>query len=127
MRNKIKKILLIILLTTPGPAFSNPEILGKFSTVSETECNSEIHFQKNAKGVFLESCRRRDGTYKDDIHRTIISWHIKDKKIIVNINGINETFTYDDKLSCAYFGKDGNANGLVGFDLFFWRKPITCK
>jgi len=87
----------------------------------------QLPFQKNAKGVFLESCRRRDGTYKDDIHRTIISWHIKDKKIIVNINGINETFTYDDKLSCAYFGKDGNANGLVGFDLFFWRKPITCK
>ena len=123
----MKKILFILLLITSNFAFSNQEIFGKFSTVSESECNSEIHFMENSTGVFLESCLKKDGTYKDDIHRTIISWHIEDKKIIVKINGINETFTYDDKLSCEHFGKDGNANGLVGFDLFFWRKPIKCK
>jgi len=127
MRNKMKKILFIMLITTSNPAFSNQKIIGEFTTVNESECNSEIHFQENGKGVFLESCLRRDGTYKTDIHRTQVSWHLKNEKIIVQINGINETFTYDDKLSCDHFGKNGNANGLIGFDLFFWRKPVKCE
>lgn len=124
---KMKPVFLITLFAISGPVFSSQNITGEFSTVSESECNSEIHFYKDGKGVFIDSCRREDGTHIYNVEKNIFSWHIKNNKIIAKINGINETFTYHDKLSCAYFGENGSANGLIGFDLYFWRKPIICK
>lgn len=122
----MKSLIILIVLSISNPVFSLQKILGEFSTVSESECNSEIPLFKNGKGIFLESCRREDGTYVD-MDKHDISWLINENKLTVKINGINEPFTYHNKLSCIDFGEKGNANGLVGFDLHFWRKSIKCK
>lgn len=125
---KIMKIVfLIMLFAISNPAFSSQKIIGKFTTVSESECNSEIHFLKNGAGVFIDSCRRDDGSYFGNIYKDKISWQINDDTLIVKINGINEVFTYHNALSCIYFGEHGSTGGLVGFDLYFWKKPIKCK
>jgi len=124
----MKLLFLIIIFAISNPIFSSQEIPGEFTTVSESECNSEIHFFKNGKGVFIDSCRREDGSYIGDIYKDNISWHIiNDEKLLVKINGINEIFTYYSKLSCIYFGETGDSNGLAGLDLYFWRKPVKCK
>jgi len=123
----MKLVFIIITIVISNPFFSSQKILGEFTTVSESECNSELHFFKNGKGVFIDSCRREDGSYIGDIYKDNISWYINSDVVFVKINGINETFTYDSNLSCIYFGKNGSLNGLVGFDLYFWRKPIKCK
>ena len=122
----MKLFFILTALAISNFVFSSQTIHGEFSTVSESECNSEIHFFKNGKGIFLESCRIEDGT-NVDIDKHDISWLINENKLTVKINGINEPFTYHNKLSCIDFGEKGNANGLVGFDLHFWRKPIKCK
>lgn len=123
----MKTAFLIIILAITNPVFSSPEILGEFTTVSEAACNSEIHFFKEGKGVFIDSCRAKDGTYFGNVYKDNISWQIKNDILVVKINGINETFSYHNKLSCNYFGEHGSANGLVGFDLYFWRKQVKCK
>ena len=123
----MKFTFLIILFSLSTPLFSSEKILGEFSTVSESACNSEIHFLKNGKGVFIDSCRREDGSHIETIDKQNISWQINNKKTLVKINGLDETFTYHSQLSCSPFGESGNANGLVGFDLYFWKKPIKCK
>ena len=123
----MKFTFLIILFSLSTPLFSSEKILGEFSTVSESECNSEIHFFKNGKGIFVDSCRKDDGSHINTIDKQNISWQLNNNKILVKINGLDETFTYHSQLSCSPFGKRGNANGLVGFDLYFWKKPIKCK
>ncbi|NOY67499.1 MAG: hypothetical protein GXP13_08860 [Gammaproteobacteria bacterium] len=123
----MKPVFLIILLTASSPVYSSQEILGKFTTVSEAACNSEIHFFKHGKGVFIDSCRNEDGIYFGKIYTDDISWQINNNRLTVKINGLNESFTYHKKLSCHYFGEDGFSNGLVGFDLYFWRTPVKCK
>lgn len=123
----MKFTFLIILFVFSNPIFSSKKILGGFSTVSESACNSEIHFFENGKGVFIDSCRRDDGSHAGEIDKQNISWYVNDKKILVKINGLNEVFTYNNNLSCHPFGEKGYSNGLIGFDLYFWRKPIECK
>ncbi len=123
----MKPILLFIIFTISTPVFSAQNIIGKFSTVSESECNSEIHFLKNGEGVFIDACHREDGSLIGDIKKSTISWQIKNKELIVKIHGISETVTCHDKLSCVYFGENGHSNSLVGFDLYFWKTPIKCK
>lgn len=122
----MKSIFLIIIFVISNPVISSQKILGEFTTVSESKCNSEIHFFENGKGVFIDYCRRENGTYIGDIHKDNISWHINNNILLVKINGINEIFTYHSKLSCNYFGVNGDSSGLIGFDLYFWRKPIKC-
>lgn len=123
----MKSFLLIIVFCISNPVMSSQKILGKFSTVSESQCDSEIHLFKNGKGIFLEYCRREDASHIDDVIKQKISWLMSKNKLTVKINGINELFTYHDKLSCVDFGEQGNANGLIGFDYHFWRTPIICK
>lgn len=123
----MKLTFLIILFVFSNPIFSYEKILGEFSTVSESACNSEIHFFKNGKGVFIDSCRSEDGYFLGNIDKQNISWKVNDNKIIVKINSLNEVFTYHNNLSCHPFGEMGYSNGLIGFDLYFWRKPIECK
>jgi len=123
----MKSVLLIISIAITNPVVLSQKIPGEYTTVSESECNSELRLFKNGKGVFIDSCRSEDGTYIGDIYKDNISWHINGDVLLVKINGINEIFTYDSKLSCAYFGENGYSNGLVGFDLYFWRKPVKCK
>lgn len=118
---------LIILFAFSNPIFSYEKILGEFSTVSESACNSEIHYFKNGKGIFIDSCRSEDGSLLGNIDKQNISWKVNDNKIIVKINGLNEVFTYHNNLSCIPFGEKGHSNGLIGFDLYFWRKPTVCK
>ncbi len=109
------------------PAFSSEELSEKFTTMNESECNSEIHFFKNGKGYFIDSCRGENGLYVGKIYKNEISWLMKEGRFQVKINGVNEGFTYIEKLSCKYFGEVGYANGLVGFDMYFWKMPIQCK
>lgn len=123
----MKSLLIIIIFSLSNPVFSSQTILGKFSTVSESQCNSEIHLFKNGAGFFVESCRRDDDSHFDEVAKQEISWLMNKNKLTININGINESFTYHNKLSCIDFGEKGSANGLVGFDFHFWRKPIKCK
>jgi hypothetical protein len=52
MRNKMKSLTILIALAISNPVFSSQKILGEFSTVSESECNSEIHLFKNGKAFF---------------------------------------------------------------------------
>jgi len=73
------------------------------------------------KYIFIDSCYREDGSHIDTIDKQNISWHINNNKILVTINDLNETFTYHSQLSCSPFGESGNANGLVGFDLYFGK------
>ena len=112
----MKFTYLIILFAFSTPLFSSEKILGEFSTVSESACNSEIHFFKNSKGVFIDSCRSEDGSLLGVIDKQNISWKVNNNKIIVKINGLNEVFTYYNKLSCVPFGAKGHSNGLTGFD-----------
>jgi len=123
----MKLTFLIILFSFSNPIFSYEKILGEFSTVSESACNSEIHFFKNGKGVFIDSCRSEDGSLLGNIDKQNILWKVNDNKIIVKISGLNEVFTYHNNLSCHPFSEMGYSNGLIGFDLYFWRKPIECK
>jgi hypothetical protein len=123
----MKLVFFTIIFTISNPVFSSQKILGEYTTVSEYECNSEIHFYKNGKGVFIDSCRREDGSYIGDIYKDDISWNINNDRLLVKINGISETFTYHSNLSCISFGEDGGSNGLVGFDHYFWRKPVKCR
>ncbi len=104
-----------------SPVLSGQEIIGEFTTVSESDCNSEIHFYSNGKGVFLDYC------YTNKPYTSPIFWHIVNSKITVNINGIDEVFKYNENMSCHYFGEEGSSAGLTGFDLYFWKKTIQCK
>ena len=123
----MKPISFIILSLLSQPVFPSPEIAGEFITVSESECNSEIHFLKNGKGVFIDYCRGEDGSYIGKVHKDNISWRMSTNSLLVSINGIDEVFTRHSQLSCKYFGEKGHATGLVGLDLYFWKKPIKCK
>jgi len=100
----MKLTFLIILFAFSNPLFSYEKILGKFSTVIESACNSEIHFFKNGKGVFIDSCLSEDGSLAGDIDKQNIFWQVNNNKIIVKINGLNEVFTYQNNLSCNPFG-----------------------
>lgn len=124
---KMKSIFFVLIFAIATPALSNEQILGEFSTVSESACNSEIHFFKNGKGVFIDSCRSDDGSHAAEIDKQNITWYVNNKKIVVKINGLNKVFTYHKNLSCHPFGEKGYSNGLIGFDLYFWRKSIECK
>ena len=123
----MKPVLLTILFTISNSVYSSQEILGEYTTVSESECNSEIHFLKDGKGVFKDSCRKEDGPLIVDIHTENISWRINNDVLVTKINGIDEVFKYHEKLPCVSFGESGDSNGLIGFDMYFWRKPVECK
>ena len=123
----MKLLFLIIIFVVSYPVFSAKRILGEFTTVSESECNSKIQFFKNGKGLFIDSCRRKDGSYIGKIYSDEISWTISNKILLVKINGLDEVFSYYNKLSCHYFGESGDSSGLIGLDLYFWRNPVKCN
>jgi hypothetical protein len=123
----MKSISLAVLFIFSSPVLSSPEIIGEFITVSESDCNSGIHFFENGKGAFIDYCRGEDGSYIGKVHKDSISWRMSDNSLLVNINGLDEIFTRHSQLSCKYFGEKGHAAGLVGLDLYFWKKPIKCK
>ena len=101
--------------------------MGKFSTVSESECNIEITISANGKGIFSESCRREDGSHIDDVETFNISWKLINNEFIANIKGSEEKFIYHSNLPCKNFGEGGTSNGLIGYGTYFWREPIKCK
>jgi hypothetical protein len=119
----MKPVFLIIAIFISAPVSAAQQMLGEFSTVVGSECISEIHFSKDGKGVFVDYCSGIDG----EAYKTRFEWHMENSAIHANINGNEEIFRYQGKLACSYIGKKGNANGLTGMDLYFWKKPVNCK
>jgi len=126
-KEPMKLVFFIILITISNSSFSSQIVPGIYTTVNQSECSSEIHFFKNGKGEFIDSCRDEDGSIFGKVYKDNISWSLKNYKVFVRINGILETFTYHNELSCAHFGGKGVANGLEGFGYYFWRMPVKCK
>jgi hypothetical protein len=121
--HRMKLVFLIIAASISAPVSAAQQILGEFSTVVGSECISEIHFSKDGKGVFIDYCNGIDGVG----YKTSFTWHAEKNIIHAKINGNDEAFIFQNKLSCSYIGKNGNSNGLIGMDLYFWKKPVKCK
>jgi len=120
---EMKSVFLVIALSISSSVFAAQKILGEYSTVDIAECTSEIHFLKNGMGVFVDFCEGGDVNG----NKTSFAWHMENGAIHAKINGNDEIFRYQDKLACSYIGKKGSADGLIGMDLYFWKKPINCK
>ena len=123
----MKAALLLLILSASYPALSSEKVLGEFSTIIEVGCHSEIHFLESGKGIYMDTCHKDRTPNSKPIEKQNISWQMNKNKILAKINGINEIFTYHNKLPCADFGKTGSSDGFIGMDLYFWRKPVTCK
>ena len=123
INNRMKLVFLIIAMSISAPVSAVQQILGEFSTVVGSECISEIHFSKDGKGVFVDYCNGIDG----EGYKTSFAWHMENGTIHAKINGSEEIFRYQANLACSYIGKKGSADGLIGMDLYFWKKPVNCK
>ena len=120
---RMKLVFFIIAIPASAPVSAAQPILGEFSTVIGSECISEIHFSKAGKGVFVDYCNGID----NEGYKTSFVWRMENGAIHAKINGNEEIFRYQDKLSCSYIGKKGSADGLTGMDLYFWKKPVNCR
>ena len=111
----------------PCVTLASQSFIGHFTTVTESECNSEIILLSNGTGTFIDTCRREDGSHIDDVEKYNITWNEQGNGFITKIKGNQETFIYKEALSCKDFGSTGSANGLVGYSTHFWRSPIKCN
>ena len=108
-------------------AVASDLFIGRFTTVTESACNSEITLSHDGKGKFVNICRREDGSHTDDREISELTWRGQGDKMIVTLNNKTEVFAYHNELSCRSFGYEGSANGVTGLGKNFWRHPINCK
>jgi len=117
---------LFLLFTVRAAAEETIE--GTYSTVSESQCNMMLTLNSGGKGTFVETCRREDGSHKDDTEEKNITWQVQGKVITVHGPGPAATFILHSSLSCESFGKSGSRTGLIGYGKTeFWKQPIICK
>jgi hypothetical protein len=117
-----------LLLLFAVRAAAEETIEGTYSTVSESQCNLMLTLNPGGKGIFVEICRREDGSHIDDTEEMNISWQLQGKAITVHGLGPATTFVLHSSLSCEGFGKLGSRFGLIGYGKTeFWKKPIICK
>ena len=122
------KLLLSILITLlPTLSVADLPLTGRYTTVSESECNYELILDRNGTGKFIDTCRREDGSHIDDIKTFPLTWQRQNNKLTIVFNKKTEFFTYHDKLPCHPFGEKGAGKGLVGYGTRFWKTPIDCQ
>ena len=119
-------IAVVLILSTSNAVAVEP-FIGHYSIVRESECNFEIVFLPNDIGIFLETCRREDGSHIDDIQKQNITWKRNGDTVTASIDGGDRYFEYKSSLSCGSFGSKGAAEGLEGNGIQFWRVPIKCE
>lgn len=121
------RFIFFLLLFVSYPVSSSQNILGHFATMHESECFTEIHLFEKGNGVFIDTCLGKSSLYTDMAYKENITWKFNQNILSVNINGINETFTYYENVSCDTFGEQGKSNALIGLDMYFWKSPVSCK
>jgi hypothetical protein len=101
---------------------------GVYSTVTESECNTEITIKTNGSAVVTEVCRMEDGSHRDVRTERKLRWSTTGLKVAIIGSGYEASFIINKSLSCEVFGKSGSAYGLVGLDgQNLWKLPIACK
>jgi hypothetical protein len=123
-----KMLLASALLFSGLHASASENIIGKYETVTESECNFALTLASKGRGNFVQTCRREDGSHKDDIKKRKITWTVKGE--VITVKGISkspEEFTIHPSLSCEVFGGKGSSFGVHGYKNDFWKAPSVCK
>ena len=58
-------------------------IVGSYSSVSESECNIELTLLEEGKAKITETCRREDGSNKDDTERLVARWTLRGDQLVL--------------------------------------------
>jgi hypothetical protein len=122
-----KFIIGFVAVLISNIAYANNSKIGRFSTVTESECNWEIILGPEGKGEFLQICRLEDGSGIDHADKQSITWSHYGDIITITFADGKENFEYRASLPCSSFGSNGATNGLVGKGRRFWKAPISCK
>ncbi len=122
-----QRFTLLLLSMALCSCMSLAEVEGSYTTVTESECNEEIVLLPDALGKIINTCRLEDGSHKDEVKETDISWVVEGTVITVASGLESLTFSIDDSLSCADFGGTGHSPGIVGRGTFYWKRPISCR
>lgn len=126
--NASKFFLASALLFSGLNASASENIIGKYETVTESECNFALTLASKGRGNFVQTCRREDGSHIDDIEKRKITWTVKGD--VITVKGISkspEKFTIHPSLSCEVFGGKGSSFGVHGYKNDFWKAPSACK
>ena len=132
MSTKIKRSLSVSLIlftvaTLSGESIAEDQFTGSFSSVTESDCHTEVEFLANGKGEFRELCNTEGASSTLSVIRTDFSWYQQAEKIIVSLPNSKKAFEYRTDLSCNDFGYSGNSPGVVSDGISYFKIPIDCK
>jgi hypothetical protein len=127
--NASKFFLASALLFSGLNASASENIIGKYETVTESDCNFSLTLSAKGRGNFVQICsREEEESNKFDIEKRKITWTVKGD--VITVKGISkspEKFTIHPSLSCEVFGGKGSSFGVHGYKNDFWKAPSACK
>lgn len=126
---------MLLLIPLGADAAESEQLMGSYSSVTESECNIQLQLLEYSKAKITQTCRLEDGSHKDLIEETNAMWSSDKNKIHVKYDGVTDTFFYRKSVPYADFGGLGAGPGLErvgphaksrleGYGKI-WKKPIN--
>ena len=118
----------LALVLAGAKALADELVVGTYSTVTESACNTEITIKTHGIAVVAEVCRLEDGSHRDVRRERKLYWSNKGSRVEIIGTKYEASYTVNRSLRCDAFGKSGSAYGLVALDgKNLWKLPIECK
>ena len=95
-----------------APSSRLDEIIGEYSSVTESSCNLTITLRAQEKATLSQSCRAEDGSHQDLKSETAAAWSSTGADIVVTYEGGSDSLRFDPALPYN-FGRAGAGPGLV--------------
>lgn len=95
-----------------GRASSESEMIGHYSSVTESSCNIAVTLLKHDRALISQTCRAEDRSHQDLKSETPATWTANGRDIVVRYQGGSDSLRFDPALPYN-FGRDGSGAGLV--------------
>ena len=88
------------------------ELVGSYSSVTESECNIQLQLLKKGNAKIVQTCLLEDGSHKNVVKETDATWSSNKDKLVVKYSNVTDTFLYRPSISYSDFGGEGAGPGL---------------
>lgn len=96
-------------------ALAIDHLIGTYSSVTESECNSEIKLKKGGEAHTKLRCLLEDGSGEEVSSESKAAWSFSDGVVMIHGSGKQMPFKYYEQLPYADFGAGGAGPGLTPF------------
>jgi hypothetical protein len=103
---------LVVAACATSPIIKPTELLGEYTTVSESSCNVTLSLLPSRAARITDACRVEDGSGRDVKKEMTATWAADENRIVIRYGENTDELEFAEMLPYSPFGRRGAGPGL---------------